>query len=87
MKSSQQVQHGHNETRRVSEWGAGSRIAGPIVVFLALMFGNAQWVRSGLDSVAANEPAPAQGTADSTVYFPAQYTNQATAAEAQTESF
>jgi hypothetical protein len=56
MKSSNQAEIGRNETRRVSEWSVGYRIAGPMIVFLALVLGSAQWVRSGLGTGAAEQP-------------------------------
>ena len=64
MKSSQQVEHGHNETRRVSERSVGYRIAGPIVVLLVLMFGYAEWVRYGLDTRVPSEQPQAQTAPD-----------------------
>ena len=75
------------KTRRVNEWHVGFRIVAPVILFLALVLGNAQWVQSGLDMAAAEPSAQPQRTAQGAEYFPAQYTNQAQTLEADSPTF
>jgi hypothetical protein len=82
-----------NETqssRTISEFSIGRRIAGSVVVFVALAFGAVPWVHSGNDG-AAIEPAQQQSDVRNAVgqveYFPAQYVNQAKQPEEHIQAF
>ena len=60
-ESSQEVSDARS-IRRKSEWHVGTRIIGPVLLLIALLLANAQWVRTGLD-VAGLEPAPQRTSA------------------------
>lgn len=72
----------NTQSRRIiSEFGAGHRVVGLLVVLIALVLGIGQWMEYGRDatvlSAAQQEPA-VRSTAAQFEYFPAQYVNQAT---------
>lgn len=76
--------------RVISESSASRRIVGPIVVFVALAFGTAQWVQSGSDAAAvdpARQALEVSDTAGQFEYFPARYTNQAKQPEEHIQAF
>jgi hypothetical protein len=76
--------------RVVYEFSIGQRIIAPIVVFIALGLGTAQWLESGRDAMsvsAAQQEPQARGAAEKFEYFPAGYDNKAKVIEEHIQAF
>ena len=76
--------------RVVYAFSSVQRIVAPIVVFIALGLGTAQWLESGRDAMsvsAAQQEPQARGAAEQFEYFPARYENQGKRIEEHIQAF